>query len=502
MPKSPIHPGAVDWTGENPGIYLKEQEDGPWTGLMCFFRIVYSPHGMGHGIVVFDDPNIERGLPAARTSVSATTSPLARYLVAEFFSSFASFRVSPGIKALTYLPLTEVRRRGDTRSSYSEVVRSRDYEVVATWEELGQPYAVDMPPEKGPTKRHEMYSLFIDAQKASVTINGQPLRGKVVTRDFADTKKSTAFLGVFGIVDEDGQVAPRGEDHMVEALQFLLSGLVVGSIYGLVGVGFTGIYNVTGIVNFAQGDFAVVGALTAITLNLAGMPLLLAALLAIVITCALAALVERTAIRPVRQDVIRGIIITIGIGVVIQGAAVIAWGTDAQPMPAFSSERPIDLFGATLLPQSLWVIGTATALVGGLYVFFQHTYLGKMFRACAMNPFAARLVGVRVATMSAISFMLSGILGAVAGIIIAPIALTQYDSGLQLGIKGFVACIIGGFGNPIGAALGGLLLGILEAFAAGYVSSGYKNAIAFVLLLLFLFFRPGGLLGDMERASS
>jgi branched-chain amino acid transport system permease protein len=289
---------------------------------------------------------------------------------------------------------------------------------------------------------------------------------------------------------------------MVEALQFLLSGLVVGSIYGLVGVGFTGIYNVTGIVNFAQGDFAVVGAMTTIALHFAGVPLLPAALVAIVITCALAALLERTAIRPVRQDVIRGIIVTIGIGVVIQGAAVILWGTDAQPMPSFSGDRPIDLFGATLLPQSLWVIGTAAALVLGLYLFFQHTYLGKMFRACAMNPFAARLVGVRVTTMSAISFMLSGLLGAVAGIIIAPIALTQYDSGLQLGIKGFVACIIGGFGNPIGAALGGLLLGILEAFAAGYVSSGYKNAIAFVLLLLFLFFRPGGLLGEMERASS
>jgi branched-chain amino acid transport system permease protein len=289
---------------------------------------------------------------------------------------------------------------------------------------------------------------------------------------------------------------------MAEALQFLLSGLVVGSIYGLVGVGFTGIYNVTGIVNFAQGDFAVVGAMTAIALNVAGVPLLPAALLAILLTCALAAVIERVAIRPVRDDVIRGIIVTIGIGVVIQGAVVIAWGTDAQPMPAFSGERPIELFGATLLPQSLWVICTAAALVGALYLFFQHTYLGKMFRGCAMNPFAARLVGVRVTTMSSISFMLSGALGAVAGIIIAPIALTQYDSGLQLGIKGFVACIIGGFGNPIGAAIGGLLLGILEAFAAGYVSSGYKSAIAFVLLLVFLFFRPGGLLGEMERASS
>jgi hypothetical protein len=188
VPKSPIHPGAVDWTGENPGIYLKEREDGPWTGLMCFFRIVYSPHGMGHGIVVLDDPNAERGLPAAKNFCISDNEPLARYLVGEFFANFASFRVSPGIKALTYLPLTEVSRRGDTRSSYAEVVRSRDYE------ELGRPYAVDMPADKGPTKRHEMYSLFIDAQKASVTINGTPLRGNVVTRDFADTKKSTAFL--------------------------------------------------------------------------------------------------------------------------------------------------------------------------------------------------------------------------------------------------------------------------------------------------------------------
>jgi hypothetical protein len=161
---------------------------------MCFFRIVYSSHGMGHGIVVLDEPEAERGLPAARNFCISDNEPLARFLVGEFFSKFASFRVSPGIKAVAYLPLTDVSWRGDTRSRYSEVVRSSEYEVVATWKQLGQPYAVDMPPEKGPTGLHEMYSLFIDAQKASVTVNGTPLRGKVVTRDFAGTKKSTAFL--------------------------------------------------------------------------------------------------------------------------------------------------------------------------------------------------------------------------------------------------------------------------------------------------------------------
>jgi len=120
--------------------------------------------------------------------------PLARFLVGEFFSKFMSFRVSPGIKQISYLPLTEVRRDGDTRSRYREIVKSKDLEVVMTWDKLGAPYAVDMPPENGPTKLHEMYSLFIDAQDASVTINGRKLRGRVMQRDFADTKKSTAFL--------------------------------------------------------------------------------------------------------------------------------------------------------------------------------------------------------------------------------------------------------------------------------------------------------------------
>ena len=194
MPKSPIHPGAVDWTGENPGIYLKEREGGPWTGLMTFFRIVYSQHGMGHGIVVLDDPNVETW-PAChqeflhhRQRAAGALSRRGVFLKLRLVSRFTRDQGAHLFAA------TEVSRRGDTRSSYSEVVRSREYEVVATWEELGQPYAVDMPPEKGPTKRHEMYSLFIDAQKASVTINGRPLRGEVVTRDFADTKKSTAFL--------------------------------------------------------------------------------------------------------------------------------------------------------------------------------------------------------------------------------------------------------------------------------------------------------------------
>jgi branched-chain amino acid transport system permease protein len=284
-----------------------------------------------------------------------------------------------------------------------------------------------------------------------------------------------------------------------ELLQFLVGGLVVGSIYGLVGVGYTGVYNVTRIVNFAQGDFAMIGAIGAIAVYEAGAPLPLAIALALGVTALLGAAVERGAIRPARADEARGIIITLGIGEFLRGLVVALWGTDARPMPAFSGERPIELFGATVPPQSLWVLGTSIALMAALSLFFGRTYLGKAFRACAVNPHAARLVGIEVRSMAVLSFVLSGVLGAIAGIVIAPLVLVQYDTGIPLGIKGFVACIIGGLGNPVGAAIGGLVLGVLESLATGFVSSGFKNAIAFVLLLGFLLVRPGGLLGELER---
>lgn len=284
---------------------------------------------------------------------------------------------------------------------------------------------------------------------------------------------------------------------MTEFFQYLASGLVIGCIYGLIAVGYTAVYNVTGIVNFAQGDASMVGALSAVGLLGMGVPLGLALVLAVLFVGALGVLMERVAIRPAGNDVMRGIIITIGVGVVLQGAAVIVWGTDAQPLPAFSGERPVMLGGVAVPPQAFWILGTTTLLMAGLYGFYTRTYIGKAFRACAMDPFAAQLMGIPTKAMRSIGFLLSGFTGAIAGIIIAPIALMQYDSGIFLGIKGFVACIIGGFGNPLGAAIGGLLLGLLESYSTAYLSSGFKNAISFVVLLVFLFVRPGGLLGEM-----
>lgn len=194
MMNSPINPGAVSWTGENPGIYLKETPEGPWTGLATFFRVVYSAYGMGTGVLVLDQPGLACGLPQTRNFCIADNETLARYMVNSFFAKFASFRVSAGTQAVTYLPLTEAHRAGDTRSRYQEIVCADELEVVMTWDGLGEPYAVDVPAAKGATGEHQMYSVFLDSREAGVTINGVPLRGRVAERSLDGMKKSSAFL--------------------------------------------------------------------------------------------------------------------------------------------------------------------------------------------------------------------------------------------------------------------------------------------------------------------
>ncbi|NMG34475.1 hypothetical protein GRF61_08450 [Azoarcus sp. TTM-91] len=191
---NPVHPGKVAWTGDNPGIYLKNDPDGDWASLATYFKINYSPFGMGKGVLLLEKPQMAASLPEACNVCLTDNEPLARYLMAEFFSRFNSFRVSAGTPAVSYLPLLEARSVGDTRRKYQEILRADGVEVVLTWDALGEPYAVDMPAEKGPTQKHEMYSLFIDAADASIQINGRRLPGQVSTRNFDGGKKSSAFL--------------------------------------------------------------------------------------------------------------------------------------------------------------------------------------------------------------------------------------------------------------------------------------------------------------------
>ena len=280
-----------------------------------------------------------------------------------------------------------------------------------------------------------------------------------------------------------------------QVLQYVLSGLVVGGIYALIGLGFVIVYSVTRVINFAQGEFVMLGALIMVTLGGQAAPLPLAFLLALSAVSGIGALLERVAIHPVRRaSVLTLIIITIGASIALRGAALLVWGTDPFALPPFTPGPPLQLGGAIIVRQGLWVLAVALAIFAGLWVFFTRTYLGKAVRACAINPRAARLMGIRVDRMSLLAFGLAGGLGAAAGIVIAPITYATYDMGLMLGLKGFVAAVLGGLVSPPGAIVGGFLLGILESLAAGLVSSGYKDAVAFVILIVLCLAQVAGLL--------
>ncbi|MCB1765419.1 MAG: branched-chain amino acid ABC transporter permease, partial [Candidatus Competibacteraceae bacterium] len=281
-----------------------------------------------------------------------------------------------------------------------------------------------------------------------------------------------------------------------QIFQFLVTGITVGSIYALVGLGFALIYNASDVVNFAQGEFVMLGAMSAIALLAAGLPLPLAAIAATLLTALVGLLLERFAIEPAKgASVITTIIITIGAAIFLRGVASLLWGKNSLPLPAFSGNEPIQLGGATLLPQSLWVLGGTVVLVALIHAFLNRTLLGKALLACSVNRAAAQLVGINVQIMLRLAYGLSAGLGAVAGILVAPITFSSYEAGIMLGLKGFSAAIVGGIGNPMGAVAGGLLLGVLEALGAGLVSSGYKDAIAFMFVLMVLFFEPTGLFG-------
>ena len=286
-----------------------------------------------------------------------------------------------------------------------------------------------------------------------------------------------------------------------QILQFLITGVTVGSTYALVALGFAIIYNASDVVNFAQGEFVMIGAMSAIALSAGegGLPLPLALIGAVLTTIAVGLLLQRFAIAPARgASVVTTIIITIGASIFLRGIALLVWGKDIFAMPHFSGEEPLHIGQATLLPQNLWVMGGAAVLVIGVHYFFNHTILGKAILACSCNRTAAHLVGINVGLMMLVAYGLSAFLGAMAGILVTPITFTSYDAGVMLGLKGFSAAILGGMGNPMGAVAGGLALGLIESLSAGLISSGYKDAIGFVILLLVLFIRPSGMFGKVS----
>ncbi len=287
----------------------------------------------------------------------------------------------------------------------------------------------------------------------------------------------------------------------IQLLQYTLSGITIGSIYAMVAVGFNIIYNATGIINFAQGDFVMLGGMLAVFFHKKlGLPLYLTGPgSAIVVTC-IGLLFERFTIHPLKNpSVITLIIITIAASILIKGGAMFIWGKDAFILPSFSGDQPIYLLGATILPQTLWILGFLVLIFSLLMVFFRYTMVGKAMKACAHNRRAAQIVGINVNKMVLLSFGLSALIGGIAGVIVTPITLVTYDRGALLGLKGFGTAVFGGLGNIGGAVAAGLIIGMLESYSAGLLSSGYKDAVALVMLLLVLYFRPGGIFGRKEE---
>lgn len=287
-----------------------------------------------------------------------------------------------------------------------------------------------------------------------------------------------------------------------QVLQFIVTGLTVGAIYAMVALGFNIIYNVTDIINLAQGEFVMLGGLVMVSAHVAlGLPMV-AAFLVTVFTVTVAGIaLDRLAIRPIRQPSVMTLIIaTVAVSIIIKGVAMLIWGKSPYDLPAFSGRTPIDLGGVVIQPQYLWVIGILIVVTIALTFFFNRTMLGKAMSACADNPDAARLVGINVRYMVMLSFAFSAAIGAMAGITMTPIALMDYDRGAMLAVKGFGAVILGGLGSFPGAILGGLIIGLIESLGAGLLISGYKDAYALIVLLVVLFIRPSGILGNLEAS--
>jgi branched-chain amino acid transport system permease protein len=280
-------------------------------------------------------------------------------------------------------------------------------------------------------------------------------------------------------------------------LQYLLSGITKGGIYAIVAIGFNLIYSATGVLNFAQGEFVMLGGMVAVTLA-QFVPLPVAVAGAVVVVCLVGCLLELTFFRKLRRhSILHMIIITIGLSIVIQEVALHIWDEKVRSLPYFTGNEvsSIEFFGAAISPQVLWVLGTIAVTVILLHVFLRYTLPGRAMRACASNPEAAMLAGINIPNMRTLSFGLSAALGGLAGCVISPITMSHYEMGAPLAIKGFAAAILGGLGNPMAAVAGGLAVGILEAFAVSQLPSAYNDVAAFAVLLVVLFVRPHGLFG-------
>ncbi|MHB8619452.1 MAG: branched-chain amino acid ABC transporter permease [Chloroflexota bacterium] len=283
-----------------------------------------------------------------------------------------------------------------------------------------------------------------------------------------------------------------------QLLQFIITGVAQGAMYGLVALGFVIIYNVTGVVNFAQGIFPMLGGLLMVTLvTVLHLPVVVALLVDATAVAMVGVFIGGLAVIPFKEASIPPLIVTLGISVAAEGVAMFIWSFNPLSYPSFSGSSAISFLGASIYPQSLWVIGVALVLVLLTYGFFEFTFLGKAVRACSMSRRAARLIGIEVNQMAFLAFALSAATGALLGAVITPLTTMSFNSDINLAVNGFAAAIFGGIENPMAAVAGGVVLGIIETLAEGYVTSGYDLVFALVLMLIVLVSRPQGLFATL-----
>lgn len=281
--------------------------------------------------------------------------------------------------------------------------------------------------------------------------------------------------------------------HLV---QFFFSGLTTGSIYALIAVSLVIVYKVSQLICFSQGEFFVFGALTMVTLTSKGLPLPLAFALAVLIAMALGALIQQTLMRPIQGASVGALIVmTIAISLTLRGLAMVIWGRESHILRPFSPGAPLQIFGATLQLQVFWIVGITALALLIIWLFFEKTSLGLAMRACAENPLGASLMGISVQKTAFFAWAWGAGIGAVAGIAVAPLLFTQYTSGVMPMVKGFIAMSIGGLSSIVGSVVAGILLGVIESYTIGVISSKFSDTIVFALLMVVLIVKPSGLFG-------
>ncbi len=280
--------------------------------------------------------------------------------------------------------------------------------------------------------------------------------------------------------------------------QLFVSGITMGAVYALVALGFVIIVRASQILNFAQGEFVMLGGvITFFFITASRLPYPIAILLAVIFVTILGFVLHLLVIYPLRKaSALILIMATLGASIFLSNTSALLFGTLPKALPPFSSALSLQLSGIAIAPQSLWVLGATFSLLLALHLLSHRTLVGKAMEASSTDPLGADLAGISRNLMVFLAFGVSAAMGSIAGVLVTPLFYTSYNSGTLLGLKGFIAAVLGGWGKNSGAILGGFALGIVESVSIAFIPAGYKDGVAFVVLLLILYFRPKGILGS------